>query len=169
MQEAQRRLLVGLLVAAVAVGAAAVATRLASEGRLTGVTAHAAARLGRAPITFVVPEPGGRVDETTFEAQSLGVSDLTPQQLAQEVPGWSMRREGKGLRLWPRKGARPLYIGQVHDVVAIFFGPPRYGWIDQMTGISVNSLRPQDAQRIAAGVPVANAAQGWQMLEGLAQ
>lgn len=167
MQEAQRRLLIGLLIAAVAVGAAAAATRLASLGKLANATAHAAARLGSTPVTFVVPEQGGRVNQSTFTARSLGVSALTAEQLAQEAPGWHLSSAGKGVRLTPVRGARPLYIGQLHGQVAIFFGPPRYGWLDQMTGIAVGGLRPQDAQRIAAGVPVANVGAAWQMLEGL--
>lgn len=169
MQEAQRRLLIGLLVAAVVVGAAAVSTRIASEGRTASAKGKIEAKLGGAPVTFVVPEPGGRIDETTFTARALGVSELTARELAQEAPGWAVRTEAKGVRLSPRRGARPLYIGELHGMVAIFFGPPRYGWLDQVTGIAVDTLRPQDAQRIAAGVPAANVDGAWQMLESLAQ
>lgn len=169
MQEAQRRLLIGLLVAAVVVGAAAVGTRIASEGRVATAKGKVEAKLGGAPVTFVVPEPGGRVDETTFTARALGVSELTASQLAQEAPGWAVQPEGKGVRLSPRRGAHPLYIGEVHGMVAIFFGPPRYGWLDQVTGIAVDTLRPQDGQRIARGVSVTNVDAAWQMLESLAQ
>lgn len=169
LQESQRRLLIGLLVAAMVVGAAAVSSRLASRAVASHpALTHAAARLGEnSLITFRVEGLGGRVDETTFPAGALGVSHLTARQLLVEVPGWSMRTAGGHVTLSPKSGGKPLYIGIYQGQVAVFFGPPRYGWVDQMTGLRASALQPPDLQRLLAGVPVDSVGAAWQMLEGL--
>ncbi|MDA8343968.1 MAG: hypothetical protein M0Z66_00650 [Thermaerobacter sp.] len=169
MQESQRRLLIGLLVAAIVVGAAAVGSRLASQAAATHpALTRAAQRLGsKAMVTFRVEGLGGRVDETTFPAVVLGVSRLTAEQLLSEMPGWTMKTAGGHVTLLPKSGADPLYLGVVQGQVALFFGPPRYGWVDQMTGLRASALRPADLARLTAGVPVESVGAAWQMLEGL--
>lgn len=169
MQESQRRLLIGLLVAALIVGAAAVGSRLASQSQSTRATLTQTQKpLGeRMLVTFRVQEAGGRVDETTFAAAELGVSRLTAQQLLGEIPGWSMRSTKGHITLTPKSGAKPLYLGIVQGQVALFFGPPRYGWVDQMTGLRASMLQPADLQRLTAGVPVQSVGAAWQLLEGL--
>lgn len=169
MPESQRRLLIGLLVAAMVVGAAAVGTRILSQPQAARTTlTHAAQRLGPTDqVTFRLAGLGSRVDETTFPAQALGVARLTAEQLLQEVPGWSMHVAPGRVTLTPKPGGKPLYLGIVHGQVAVFFGPPRYGWVDQMTGLRSSALRPADLSRLTAGVPVGGIGQAWQMLEGL--
>lgn len=168
MHETQRRLLTGLLVAVVVLGGAAVASRIMSQNGSSATLGGTGKALGaRGRVVFRLSEAGGRVDSTSFTAQALGVARLTPAQLAAQLPGWTLASQASGVTFARAKGGFPLYVGLDHGQVAIFFGPPRYGWLDQMTGIAVGGLRPQDAQRIATGVPVANVGAAWQMLEGL--
>jgi hypothetical protein len=95
------------------------------------------------------------------------VSRLTPQQLLGEMPGWKMQVAADHVTLLPKAGAKPLYLGIVQGQVALFFGSPRYGWVDQMTGLRAAALRPRDLRRLQAGVPVQSVGAAWQMLEGL--
>lgn len=168
MQENQRRLLTGLLIAVVVLGGAAMASRIMSQAgaRATlGRTGHAFA--ARERITFRIPEAGGRVDTSSFTAQELGVTHLTPQQLQSQMPGWTLRSGSSGTIFVPAKKSHPLFVGLLQGQVAIFFGPPRYGWVDQLTGIKASALGSQDRGRLMRGVPVQSVGAAWQMLEGL--
>ncbi len=169
LQESQRRLLIGLLVAAMVVGATAVGSRIASLSAASHPTlTHAVQRLGdKALVTFRLAGVGGRVDETTFPAAALGVSRLTPEQLLGEMPGWRMRVAPGHVTLTPKPGGKPIYIGILQGQVALFFGSPRYGWVDQMTGLRASALQASDLSRIASGVAVRSVGAAWQMLEGL--
>jgi hypothetical protein len=168
MQESQRRLLTGLLVAVVVLGGAAVASRFMNQtsARVTmGKVGQTFGRAGR--IAFRMSEIGGRVDTSSFTAQELGVERLTPAQLSAQLPGWTLVKGAAGTTFVPAKGGYPLYVGLLQGQVAVFFGPPRYGWVDQLTGLKASALGSQDVQRLSRGVPVQSVADAWQMLEGL--
>jgi hypothetical protein len=169
LQESQRRLLIGLLVAAMVVGAAAVGSRIASLSAASKPTlTHAVQRLGdKALVTFRLSGVAGTVDETTFPAQALGISRLTPAQLLSEMPGWKMSVAPGHVTLTPAATGKPMYIGILQGQVAIFFGPPRYGWVDQMTGLRASALQASDLSRLTKGVAVKSVGAAWQMLEGL--
>lgn len=169
MQENQRRLLTGLLVAAVVVGASAVGSRLISQqSSAHSALVRAGLRLGdAAAITFQLPGRAGRIDSSRFTAQSLGVAQLTPAQLASELPGWDVQVVPRGVALTPRQGGKPLYLGILQGQVAIFFGPPRLGWVDQLTGLRSDGLRARDLERLQQGIAVGGVDQAWQLLEGL--
>ncbi len=168
MQESQRRLLTGLLVAVVVLGGAAAASRIMSQnGARTALGRTGQAFGAKARVAFRIPESGSRVDTSSFTAQELGVQHLTPQQLHSQLPGWTMTSGGAGTTFVPAKKGYPLYVGLLQGQVAIFFGPPRYGWVDQLTGLKASALGSQDQQRLSRGVPVQSVGAAWQMLEGL--
>ena len=168
LQESQRRLLTGLLVAVVVLGGAAVASRLMSQGGARTTLGRTGQVFGaKARVVFRIPEVGGRVDSSSFTAQELGVQRLTPQQLQSQLPGWTLQAAGTPTTFVPAKNGNPLYVGIAQGQVAIFFGPPRYGWVDQLTGIKSSALGTSDQQRLSRGVPVQSVGAAWQMLEGL--
>lgn len=168
MHENQRRLLTGLLVAAVAIAAAAVGSRVVGRAGSRSAVSHVVTRLGdAAPVSFRVLEQSGRVDTTTFRAQSLGIAHWTVSQLSSQLPGWSIEVKAGAVTLTAKKDAKPLYVGILQGHVAIFFGPPRYGWVDRLTGLRAQSIGAQDLARLESGIPVANVGQAWQLLEGL--
>lgn len=168
MHETQRRLLTGLLVAVVVLGGAAVASRIMSQNGSRATLGGTGKPLGaRGRVVFRLSEAGGRVDSTSFSAQALGVARLTPMQLQGQLPGWTLASQASGVTFAPAKSGSPLYVGLDHGQVAIFFGPPRYGWIDQLTGIKASALGSQDSQRLQRGVGVRSVDAAWQMLEGL--
>jgi len=169
LQRTQQRLLIGLLAAVLVLGGAAAASRLMGGPLAQSALGATHGALGSgARIAFRTVEPGGRVDTASFTAKALGVEHLTPAQLRGQLPGWTMRgSSASGVTFAPAKGGRPLYVGMAQGQVAIFFGPPRYGWIDQLTGIKAGTLAPQDASRLERGVGVASLGAAWQMLAGL--
>ena len=168
MQESQRRLLTGLIIAVVVLGGAAVASRIMSQPDTRAALGRTGQALGaKARVTFRIPEAGGRVDTSSFTAKELGVSRLTPQQLQSQLPGWTLRGGTAGTTFVPAKKGYPLYVGLLQGQVAIFFGPPRYGWVDQLTGFKSSALGTSDRQRLTRGVPVQSVGAAWQMLEGL--
>ena len=168
MLEHQRRLLTGLLVAVVVLGGAAVASRMMSQPPARATLGRAGHPFGASErIAFRVAEVGGRLDTSSFTAQELGVAHLTPQQLQAQLPGWAMRTGTAGTTFVPARKGYPLYVGLLQGQVAIFFGPPRYGWVDQLTGIKATALGARDRQSLTRGVPVQSVGAAWQMLEGL--
>ena len=168
MQEHQRRLLTGLLVAVVVLGGAAVATRIMNQSRVSATLGRPGRPFGASQrIAFRIGEVGGRVDTSSFTAQELGVEHLTPQQLEAQLPGWTLRAGTSGTTFVPAKKGYPLFVGLLQGQVAIFFGPPRYGWVDQLTGIKASTLGSRDRQSLSRGVPVQSVGAAWQMLEGL--
>lgn len=167
MQESQRRLLTGLLIAVVVLGGAAVASRVMSQAGARATLGRSTHRFAASErIAFQVGEAGGRVDTSSFTARELGVTHLTPQQLAGQLPGWKLAGRSATTFVPAKKGS-PLYVGVLQGQVAVFFGPPRYGWVDQLTGLKVSALGSQDRGRLQRGVGVANLGAAWQMLEGL--
>lgn len=121
-----------------------------------------------AEVYFRLPGEGGRIDMIGMQARSLGAAGRPLSDLLSAFPAWKVREATAGeVVLGPRRGSDPVFLGIKNGVVAIYFGSPKDGIVQEITGIPADTLMNEDQKRLEKGVGVKNLAGAWRLLEGL--